>query len=79
MSMGGTLHAVGEAARAIETVTWVMFAGGAVIFLCVMLLLIWALRARSKGAGARWWIWGAASVTRSARDGREAGNPHLNA
>ena len=60
--MGGALHSAGDAAHAIETVTWVLFIGGGVIFVGVMLLLAWALRARSNGASARWWIWGAGVV-----------------
>ena len=57
--MGGALQSAGEAARAIETVTWVLFIGAAAIFAGVMLLLAGALRARSRGAATRWWIWGA--------------------
>lgn len=57
--MGGVLRSAGDAAHAIETVTWVLFIGGGAIFVVVMLLLGWALRAQSGGASARWWIWGA--------------------
>lgn len=57
--MGGALQSAGDAARAIETVTWALFIGGAVIFAGVMLLLARSLRAQSRGASARWWIWGA--------------------
>ncbi|RZJ60906.1 MAG: c-type cytochrome [Acidovorax sp.] len=59
MTMQGVLQSAGDAARAIETVTWALFIGGGIIFVGVMLLLAGALRARSTGASARWWIWGA--------------------
>jgi len=59
MTIGGIFHSVGDAARAIETVTWVLFSAGAAIFAGVMLLLCWALRRRTGEASPRVWIWGA--------------------
>lgn len=56
--MGGVLQAAGEAARAIETVAWVLFAGGLVIFIGVMLLLARSLRRRAGGVRTKLWIVG---------------------
>ena len=61
MSMGGVLQAAGEAARAIETVSWVLIVGGFAIFAGVMLLLTLALR-RSAPVRARLWILGGGLV-----------------
>ncbi len=58
MSTGGVLQSAGDAAHAIETVTWVLFAGGSAIFVGVMLLLAWALRRRAGKVRSRLWIWG---------------------
>ncbi len=58
MTAGGVLQSAGNAAHAIETVTWVLFAGGGAIFVGVMLLLAWSLRRRARGVNARWWVWG---------------------
>lgn len=58
--MGGAMHSVGDAARAIETVTWVLLGGGTAIFAGTMLLLAWALwRQTGRRVDARLWIWGA--------------------
>lgn len=57
--MGGVLQSMGDAARAIETVTWTLFGGGAAIFAGVMLLLGWSMRRRRGTANMSWWIWGA--------------------
>lgn len=60
MSGAGILQAAGDAAHDIAAVTWVLFAGGAAIFVGVMLLLGWAVWARAGGAPQpRRWIWGA--------------------
>lgn len=58
MSIGGVLQAAGDAARTIETVSWVLIAGGTVIFIGVMLLLAWALRRPGATVRPRWWIVG---------------------
>jgi cytochrome c oxidase subunit 2 len=54
----GVMQAAGPQAQAIETVGWVLFAGGAVIFIGVMLLLAWALRRRAPAARPLLWILG---------------------
>ena len=59
MSIGGVLQSAGDAAHAIETVTWVLFIGGGIIFGGVMLVLAWALCRRAGQVRARRWIWGA--------------------
>ena len=48
--------AAGDAARSIETVTWVLFGGGLLIFLGVMLLLAWSLRSRATSVRPRLWV-----------------------
>src|SRR5688572_15106457 len=58
MTAGGALQAAGEAARAIETVSWVLFAGGLAIFAAVMLLLAWAVRRRGAPVRPALWILG---------------------
>jgi len=58
MTAGGVLQAAGEAARAIETVSWVLFAGGLAIFAAVMLLLAWAVRRRGAPVRPALWILG---------------------
>jgi cytochrome c oxidase subunit II len=58
MTGGGVLQAAGEAARAIETVSWVLFAGGLAIFTGVMLLLAWALRRRAGNVRPALWVLG---------------------
>jgi cytochrome c oxidase subunit 2 len=62
MSRDGVLQAAGEAARAIETVSWVLFAGGFAIFVFVMLLLAWSLRRREGPMRARLWVVGGGLV-----------------
>lgn len=52
------MQAAGEAARSIETVAWVLFAGGFAILVAVMLLLAGALRRRPGPVRARLWILG---------------------
>jgi len=59
MSMGGALQSAGEAARQIETVTWVLVAGGTAIFLGVMALLGASLRQRKGAVRPAHWIWSA--------------------
>jgi len=58
MTAGGVLQAAGEAARAIETVSWMLFAGGLAIFAAVMLLLAWALLRRAAAVRPAVWILG---------------------
>jgi cytochrome c oxidase subunit 2 len=55
---GGVLQAAGEAARAITTVSWVLFGGGLAIFAGVMLLLAWAWRRPATPVRAGRWLWG---------------------
>ncbi|WP_159912958.1 cytochrome c oxidase subunit II [Pantoea sp. 18069] len=58
MKPAGMLPAAGDAAQSIATVTWVLFAGGLVIFIGVMLLLAWSLRARASAVRPRLWLLG---------------------
>ena len=58
MNAGGTLQAAGDAARAIETVSWALIAGSTLILLGVMVLLAVALRRRAGDVDARWWLLG---------------------
>lgn len=60
--MGGVLQAAGDAARAIETVSWVLFAGGFAIFAGVMLLLARSLGRRAGVVRPRLWIVGGGIV-----------------
>jgi len=52
----GVLQAAGEAARAIAALSWVLFAGGFLIFVGVMLLLAWAWRRPAGTVRQRLWI-----------------------
>jgi cytochrome c oxidase subunit 2 len=56
--MGGVLQAAGEAARSIETVSWVLIAGALAIFVGVMALLAVSLRRRAGRVRTGWWIVG---------------------
>jgi len=58
----GALFAAGDAAQTIETVTWVLFGGGLVIFVGVMLLLAWSLRTRTSTLRPRLWVLGGGVV-----------------
>lgn len=49
-------NAAGEAAKSIETVTWVLIGGGALIFGGVMVLLAVSMLPRARTIHARWWI-----------------------
>jgi cytochrome c oxidase subunit 2 len=62
MKSDGMFLAAGDAAQTIETVTWVLFAGGSVIFIGVMLLLAWSLRSRSATLSPRLWVVGGGVV-----------------
>ncbi|HYE39924.1 MAG TPA: cytochrome c oxidase subunit II [Ramlibacter sp.] len=64
--MGGALQAAGEAARAIETVSWVLIVGGFVIFAGVMLLLWRALHRRAESVRPRLWVIGGGLIFPSA-------------
>ncbi len=52
------MQAAGPQAQAIEVVSWVLIAGGTVIFIGMMLLLAWALRRRAQTARTLTWILG---------------------
>lgn len=52
------MQAAGDAARAIESISWVLFAGGFAIFAGVMLLLAASLRRRAGTVRTRLWIVG---------------------
>jgi cytochrome c oxidase subunit 2 len=56
--IGGVMQAAGPDAQAIATIAWVLFAGGAVIFIAVMLLLAWSLRRRADAVRPALWIAG---------------------
>ncbi len=58
----GAFFAAGDAARTIETVTWVLIVGGLLIFIGVMLLLAWSLRARATALRPRLWVIGGGVV-----------------
>lgn len=58
----GALFAAGDAAQTIETVTWVLFGGGLVIFVGVMLLLAWSLKTRGAKLCPRLWVLGGGVV-----------------
>jgi cytochrome c oxidase subunit 2 len=60
--MGGVLQAAGEAAGAIETVSWVLIAGGGAIFVGVMLLLWRSLHRRADAVRPGLWIVGGGLV-----------------
>lgn len=62
MSGGGVLQAAGQAARAIETVSWVLIGGGTVIFVGVMALLAVSLFRRAGRVRAGWWVVGGGVV-----------------
>lgn len=59
---GGVLQAAGEAARQIQTVSWVLFIGGFIIFAGVMALLAWSLRGEGRKVRGRLWIVGGGLV-----------------
>lgn len=61
MNAGGVLQAAGEAARAIETVSWVLIIGATVIFVGVMVLLARSLR-RPEPVRPRLWVIGGGLV-----------------
>ena len=56
--MNGVLQAAGEAARQAAAVSWVLIAGGLLIFTGVMLLLALALRPPATPVRARLWLLG---------------------
>ena len=58
MMQGGVLQSAGEAARTIETVSWVLLVGGLLIFAGVMALLVRALRHRGETVRPAVWILG---------------------
>jgi cytochrome c oxidase subunit II len=60
--MGGVLEAVGAAARAIETVSWVLIVGALAIFTAMMVLLAVSLRRRPGPVRTGWWIVGGGLV-----------------
>ena len=60
--MNGVMQAAGPAAQVIANIGWLLFGGGMVIFVGVMLLLAWAVRGRAKGLKAKAWILGGGVV-----------------
>ena len=62
MNVGGVMQAAGAAAQSIETVAWVLFIGGALIFTGVMLLLARSLRRRAGSVRPRLWLIGGGLV-----------------
>lgn len=52
------MQAAGPAAQAIADIGWVLFAGGAAIFMGVMLLLAWSLRRRPDAVRPMLWVIG---------------------
>jgi cytochrome c oxidase subunit 2 len=53
----GVLQAAGPAAQSIAGLSWLLFIGGGVIFVGVMLLLAWALRRSDDGSPVRARLW----------------------
>jgi cytochrome c oxidase subunit 2 len=53
------LHPAGPDAAIIAHLSWVLFGGGAVIFVAVMALMVLSLRDEARPVAARWWIAGA--------------------
>lgn len=53
------LHPAGPDAGIISQFAWVLFAGGAVIFVAVMALMVLSLRRGARPVTPRWWIFGA--------------------
>ena len=64
--MGGALQAAGEAARAIETVSWVLIGGGFVMFAGVVLVLWRGLQRRAESLRPRLWVIGGGLIFPSA-------------
>lgn len=58
MTSGGVFQAVGDAARTIETVAWVLVTAGLAVFLGMMVLLALALRRRAGAVRPGLWILG---------------------
>jgi cytochrome c oxidase subunit II len=56
--MTGVLQPAGPAASAIADIAWVLFLGGGVIFVGVMVLLGMSLRRRAGSVRTRWWLLG---------------------
>jgi cytochrome c oxidase subunit 2 len=52
------LHPAGPDAAIIAHLSWVLFGGGAVIFVAVMALMLLSLRRDARPLAARWWIAG---------------------
>ncbi|MDB5749261.1 MAG: coxB [Massilia sp.] len=53
------LHPAGPDAAIIAQLTWVLFGGGAIIFVAVMALVAFSLRRAGRPVSPRWWILGA--------------------
>jgi cytochrome c oxidase subunit 2 len=53
------LHPAGPDAAVIANLSWVLFGGGAVIFVAVMALMALSMRPEGRPVAARWWIAGA--------------------
>ena len=54
----GVMQTAGPVAQSVSGLAWLLFIGGGLIFLAVMLLLAWALRNHARGPRARLWILG---------------------
>lgn len=54
----GVLQAAGPVAQSVADLSWLLFIGGGLIFVAVMLLLAWALRDHASAPRARLWILG---------------------
>jgi cytochrome c oxidase subunit 2 len=59
MPLQSVLHPAGPEADIIAQFAWVLFAGGAVIFVAVMALALLALRRSNRPVSTSWWIAGA--------------------
>ncbi len=58
-TLQSVLHPAGPDAAIIAHLSWVLFGGGAVIFVAVMALMVLSLRPNTRPVSARWWIAGA--------------------
>ena len=52
----GVLQAAGPVAQTIAGLSWLLFSGGGLIFIGVMVLLAWALRRHGAAPRTRLWI-----------------------
>jgi cytochrome c oxidase subunit 2 len=59
LPLQSVLHPASPDAAIIAHLAWVLFGGGAVIFIAVMALMVLSLRRDARHASTRWWIAGA--------------------